>query len=166
MNRPSESVLVLLGAVLVAAVAGAVFNYSRYRDARDMAAAQSELRESEARQAAQLREEDADGAARRREELARQVDSLRTALEAARRAQEESDDANRAARQELKRLTTGVAGIDKQTATLQANYDRAIKELEAVRQRNKTLEADRLELMVSREQARRSELAAKNEAKR
>jgi hypothetical protein len=73
--------------------------------------------------------------------------------------------ANKDNKAELDRLITAAATADQQIIKLQTDKDAMIKELNVVRDRNNKLEIDRQELTITREQARRDELAAKNEAR-
>lgn len=165
MNRSSGSVLVPLAAALVAAAAFGAFNYARYTAARDQAATQAELRAAADAAADQARDDAAAGALRRQEEHTRELASARAELAAARRAYDELDSSHRALRDGLERMTAGVTGIDKQTVLLQANLDRAVRELDAIRRRNGQLEEERLRLMTDRERAESARLAAEGDNK-
>jgi len=98
------------------------------------------------------------------ESLYKTVDSVQKELIARRAELDTSLKANKDNKAELDRLTTAVATADIQVQKIQTSYNAAIKELDIVRDRNNKLEADRVELTITREQARRDELAARNEA--
>lgn len=165
MNRPSGSLLVVVGVALAGAAAFGVFNYARYCDSREMAAAQAEMHATELAAAERAREDDARAAVRRHEELAREVASLRTALAASRGTYDELDSSHRSIRLALEKMTAGVTGIDTQAVLLQTNLERAIRELDAVRKRNGQLEDERLRLVLDREKADAARLAAESDNK-
>jgi hypothetical protein len=165
MKGPSGSVPVVLGVALVGAAAFGVFNYSRYRDARDMAEAQAELRDAEAAAAARDREADARAAARRQEEFDREVASLRSALAASRKAQDELADAHRAVRDGLGEVAKKVNGLNDQAVSLQVSRDTAQRRLDALDKRNGQLEAERLQLIADREKAESARIAAESDNK-
>jgi hypothetical protein len=93
------------------------------------------------------------------------VDSSQKELAAMRSELGTLAKANKDNKAELDRLITAAATADQQVVRLQTNIDAMTKELNIVRDRNNRLEADRQELTISREQARRDALAASNEAK-
>ena len=72
--------------------------------------------------------------------------------------------ANREAKAKLDEVITATSTVNQTVVQLQTVREALEKELTTVRERNNKLEADRLELTVSREQARRDELAARNDA--
>ena len=72
--------------------------------------------------------------------------------------------ARREDKAKLDEVMTATSTVNQTVVQLQTVRDALEKELATVRDRNNKLEADRLELTVSREQARRAELAAQNEA--
>jgi hypothetical protein len=165
MARPSESVLVPLAVALVGAVALGAFNYSRYRDARDLAATHAEVAAAEVAAAEGVREEAAAGVSRREEELARKVASLEAALAASRRANDELNAAHGGARDSVTALTKKVDGVNEQTVRLQATRDAELRELDAIRKRNGALEAERLQLLADRERAEAARIAAEGDNK-
>jgi hypothetical protein len=165
MNRPSGSLLVLLAVGMVAASAFGVFNYSRYRDARDFAETQTVLRDGDADTTALVRDGDSLAAAREREKLARELDELRAKLAATERTRDEWAAAHRALRDELARLTGRVNGVNDQAVMLQTSRDSALRELDAIRKRNGQLEEERLRLMTERERADGARIAAEADNK-
>jgi hypothetical protein len=165
MSRPSESVVVLLGVGMVAAASFGAFNYSRYRDARDVAETQAMLRGGDTEDALLTRDGDARAALREREKLAAEVDSLRAQLAATQRAQDEAAAAHRAAREHLAALTKATSGVNDQAIALQTSRDTALRELDAVRKRNGQLEEERGQLLADRERADTARLAAESDNK-
>jgi hypothetical protein len=93
------------------------------------------------------------------------VDSMQKELIARKSELDTLAKANKDNKAELDRLITAAATADVQVSKLQVSLDATIKELNIVRDRNNKLEADRQELTITREQARRDELAAKNDAR-
>jgi hypothetical protein len=97
--------------------------------------------------------------------LAREVASLRAELASARTNQAALAKTNQDNRRELDRLTAALGDYDKRIVQLQSVNDRQLQELNAVRERNTTLETERVELVIRREQAERERQGAQNEAK-
>jgi hypothetical protein len=93
------------------------------------------------------------------------IDSVQKESIALKAERETLAKANKDNKAELDRLITAASNADATVIKIQASYDATIKELNIVRDRNNKLEADRQELTITREQARRDELAARNEAK-
>jgi cell division protein FtsB len=122
-----------------------------YKQARQEAVA---AREAEYRQYQQ--EKDA---------LAREVASLKSELASAKKTEAALAKVNQENRRELSQITAALGDYDKRIVQLQSSYDRAIQELNTVRERNATLETERVELVIRREQAERDRQGAQNEAK-
>lgn len=99
------------------------------------------------------------------EALYRTVDSVQKELIARKSELDTLAKANKDNKAELDRLVTAAATADQQVVKIQTTLDATIKELNIVRDRNNKLEVDRQDLTITREQARRDELAAKNESK-
>lgn len=95
----------------------------------------------------------------------RKLDSAEKELIARKSELDTLAKANRDNKAELDRLITAAATADAQVVKLQTSLQASLKELDTVRDRNNKLEVDRQELTITREQARRDELAARNEAK-
>src|SRR5437764_6968769 len=95
----------------------------------------------------------------------RKLDSIEKELIARKSELDTYAKANKDNKAELDRLTTATATADAQVVKIQTSLQAALKELDTVRDRNNKLEVDRQELTITREQARRDELAARNEAR-
>lgn len=99
------------------------------------------------------------------EALYKSVESVQKELIARKGELDTLATANKNNKAELDRLVTAAATSDQQIVKLQTEKDAMIKELNVVRDRNNKLEQDRQDLTITREQSRRDELAARNEAK-
>jgi len=97
--------------------------------------------------------------------LSQKSESLEKDLAASKTTIDTLARANRDAKAKLDEVIAATSTVNQTVVQLQTVRDALEKELATVRDRNNKLEADRLELTVSREQARRDQLAAQNEAK-